>query len=159
MKKIILLSLIFLGQAYAFECAKNADVETLAKEAIMQELSGVHISELEGSDCLKQENFPQIRLVYDPSTERSQGPEYLVDKTNLDLKITTELRDKENHVYKASYTLGKVKKMGENTLTSISDEIEFYLYVDQANQSKFGCAAVISPPQKRTLFTHCQKKE
>lgn len=158
MRALLFLSLIFSSSAYAFDCQK-ATVDTLAREAIMQELSGVHISELEGSECLKQDLFPSIRLVYDPSTERNFGPEYLVEQANLELKIKTELRDAENHVYKASYTISKVNKIADKTTVDIQDELEFFLYNDAANQAKYGCAAVITPPQNRVLFRNCQKKE
>lgn len=160
MKKVIfsLGVLSCISTLHAFECKTPADIEALAREAIMMELSGIHISELEGSDCLKQDNFPAIRMVYDPSTERSLGAEFLIEKEGLELKVSTELRDKENHVYKASYSLNKAMKIGKNTPETVSDELEFYLYLDSANQAKYGCAAVITPPQKRILFSHCQAK-
>ena len=161
MKKYMLslLVLSFTSPILAFDCKTPADIESIAKEAIMMELSGIHISELEGSECLQQAAFPQIRMVYDPSTERSLGAEYLVEKEGLELKLSSELRDKENHVYKVSYSIAKAKKVADGKVETLSDELEFYLYTDLANQSKFGCAAVITPPTKRALFTTCQKVE
>lgn len=161
MKNTILPLMLFglANLAMAFDCKTPADIESIAKEAIMMELSGIHISELEGSECLQQAAFPQIRMVYDPSTERSLGAEFLVEKEGLELKLSSELRDKENHVYKVSYSIAKAKKITDGKIEILNDELEFYLYTDLANQSKFGCAAVITPPTKRALFTTCQKVE
>lgn len=152
---ILITSLFFISNTWALDCPSSFSPTDIAIELFKLELSGARIDGMEKHICMKQENHPHIKAVFDPSNEESSIPKYFLKRSDPYKLGRLVLIDKETYSYKAIFEFQARNKMGRKN--KIRMAFQFFLYKDKANQSKYGCGAVIEAPNTLVLYEDCKE--
>lgn len=147
------MSLFLISNSFALECPMDRKLKDIALDLIKVELSGVRDRDLEDSQCLKQSEHKYVKVIYDPLLEEDSSSKYIIENVS-DIKILkVYLTNINAQSYKVKYMLeGKTLKGKKYNYTN---QLEFILYKQKQDQKLYGCAAVIEPPEKISIFRKC----
>jgi hypothetical protein len=152
--KYIFLFFITLN-SFALTCPDHLTDKDIAKQLVEVELSGVRVSDMEDSYCLKQGYHPNILVSYDAPVEEELQAKYFV-KNDVEIKITkVVLIDKDSHSYEAFYELQAMDEKGKAHL--VKSSIKYMKNVSAIVQKTYGCASVLEGPAQTTIYKRCKK--
>ncbi|WP_127717932.1 hypothetical protein [Halobacteriovorax sp. HLS] len=153
--KVFLLLFIFSIPALGLVCPDGISNETIAKELIAVELSGVRVSDMAESYCLKQSAHPHILVTHEEAVEEEKFAKYFV-KTDVEIEIKSLKEiDKDTATFKVEYELqGSDEK---NKPVKIKSSLTFMKNSNPIVQKTYGCASILEPPQEITLYKRCKR--
>ncbi len=149
-ENIFLISIfIFSSNAFAINC--NVKHEDIAREFVIQELSGQRAPEK--SSCLDQSNFKTIFSSHEVDLNSKLEP--IIVPKDADIKILSSTRNSaDSEEFKVIFEI-KFKDKSGKTQTH-KDSLMFLLNSEKKAQEASGCANLLDPPAKRYLYENCK---
>ncbi len=141
--------------SFGLVCPDGITNEKIARELITVELSGVRVTDMAGSYCLKQSTHPHILVSHEESVEEEKFAKYFVKSdVQIDIISLKEI-DKDTSTYRVEYELQGFDD--KNKALKIKSSMTFMKNINPIVQKTYGCASVLEAPQEITLFKRCKR--
>lgn len=152
--KLFLIS-VFSINSFGLSCPLSLTNEQIALKLVEVEFSGVRVSDMENSYCLKQSVHPNILVSHDPPVEEDNYAEYYV-KSDVEVKIVeVKLLDKDSQSYEAIYKYSAKSLKGKEVV--LKSSLRFMKNTSEVVKKSYGCAGVLEGPKVTAIYKRCKK--
>ena len=152
--KVFLLA-IFSINSFGLSCPKSFTNAQIAKKLIEVEFSGVRVTDMEDSYCLKQSIHPNVLVSYDPPVEEDNFADYYV-KSSVEIKIIkVNLLDKDSQSYEVSYEYKAKDLKGKDIV--VNSSLRFMKNTAEVVKKSYGCAGILEGPKETAIYNKCKR--